>query len=250
MTTSPLDFAKWYFPATAPNHRLHSGERHDHAEISARDPAAPRSVGALAARPSATRVFRPDQNQWRYHHRDRQHQQYVARRCRGEHRPNNDPTAPSPVRTDRHQQNAAPAPGLVAWTDSLSTSPGLSHQDKEQRSGPITLRLRDQVMEWRTPPSRQAVPGCASPYNVRAVSAKSTPAFDVVFAPTPTVWDKTNITCPAQRRCASRYHVKYAYTSCATLTASTAGGQIIRNIARIDYTYNRRRITQAFVDTK
>jgi len=72
------------------------------------------------------------------------------------------------------------------------------------------------------------------------------------FAPTPTVWDKTNITVPGSGGTVQvDITLKYAYTSCATLTAGTAGGQIIRNIARIDYTYNSTAYsTQAFVDTK
>ena len=102
--------------------RLHSGERHDHAEISARDPAAPRSVVRAGRRDHPQRgIFRPDQeingvtiteidNSNNTSHAD------VAVNT-GQ---NNDPdcalSSPGPIVISKTQ---LPPTGLVAWTDSL-----------------------------------------------------------------------------------------------------------------------------------
>ena len=260
VTTSPLDFAKWYFPATAPNS---TGYIPANGTITLKYQLEfrwhPDLLCALGGETIRNEVFfgltRIDgvtvteiDNSNNTSHAD------VAVNT-GQ---NNDPdcalSSPGPIVISKTQ---LPPTGLVAWTDSLSTTPPVVYRIKIKNNapGPITLRLRDQVMEWAGTP----------PFDVQAVSWLCLPPTTCVppplnppqhlmsyFAPTPTVWDKTNITVPGSGGAVQvDITVKYAYTSCATLTAGTAGGQIIRNIARIDYTYNSTAYsTQAFVDTK
>lgn len=149
---------------------------------------------------------------------------------------------PGPIAITKTQISPAPS-STVAWNTPVTYRITLTNSD----ANAIDVRLRDRVMEWAgTPPFSASVTFCSP--SALCTPPVSTPLVSLSsYFAQGTAWDKSNITIPGSGSVQLDLTLTYVPTSCDSFAA---GGDLIRNIARADYTFGgTQRISEAWTDT-
>ncbi len=156
---------------------------------------------------------------------------------------------PGPIAIAK-QQISPSASSTVAWNSPVQYRVTLTNSDPS----PITVRLRDRVMEWAgTPPFTATVLGwsCTPAAACASAPAALTPAAQLSsYFATATAWDKVNVAVPGSGGSVQLdLTLSYQANSCDSFAA---GGNSIRNFGRANYAFGSpaaSMMAEAFVDT-
>ncbi len=150
------------------------------------------------------------------------------------------------------------ANSTVPWGASVTYRVTVTNSDLSS----ITVRLRDRVMQWAgTPPFSATVQSwnCVLAGACATAPPATTPTVNLFsYFQTKTAWNKSNLTVPGKvngvnGKVVLKITLKFTPNSCDSFAN---GGNIIRNIGRVNYAYSppgaplASFMAEAFVDTK
>ncbi len=151
---------------------------------------------------------------------------------------------PGPITITKQQLTPSPSTP-VNWGSNVTYRVTVTNSDPN----PIIVRLRDRVMEWAGTPqfSATVVNWTCNPTTACPSPTLFTPNLWSYFS-TATVWDEAGITVPGSGGTVQLdITLNYVRKSCDSFAI---GGDIIRNIGRANYTFGGAAVTaEAFVDT-
>lgn len=167
------------------------------------------------------------------------------------------PDNSGPIQIVKTQISPTPTLG-VAWGASVTYRVTVTNSDPS----PITVRLRDRVMQWAgTPPFSATVQSwnCVLAGACATAPPATTPPVNLFsYFQTKTAWNKLNLTVPGKvgnvnGKVVLKITLKFTPNSCDSFAN---GDNIIRNIGRVNYAFTPPNspsasfMAEAFVDTK